>query len=99
MRSRFASSSNPELAREPTRPARGKVQRMEAAQARKPPLAEPTTPTDLHPEELTPLEQKFLNGEATEVEAEQALHLLGRRALESPDGYISVCGVPDDHDP
>jgi hypothetical protein len=72
---------------------------MKAARTRVPRAAPPTAPRDLRPEDLTPVEQKFLNGEATRAEVERALQVLGRRAIESPDGYVSVCGVPDDHDP
>ena len=56
------------------------------------------SPTDLTPEDLTPLERKLGSAEATPAEAEAALEALFRRALASPHGYISVVGVPDEDD-
>jgi hypothetical protein len=54
---------------------------------------------DLRLDELTPLEQKLGSGRATSEEVEAALQALGRRALESPEGYVAVRAFdPDDLD-
>ena len=68
------------------------IRRATAAKAR-PPAPE------LIPEDLTDLERKYLNGEANPAEGDAAFESLARRALASPDGYVTVCGVPDDDDP
>jgi hypothetical protein len=47
---------------------------------------------------LSPVECKYLMGEATDEEAREAMSLFDRRAEASPDGEFWTCGVPDDDD-
>jgi hypothetical protein len=46
---------------------------------------------------LTPIERKYLLGNATPQEAEQVRHLFAKRSEASPDG-VFVCGFLDDDD-
>jgi hypothetical protein len=49
------------------------------------------------PGELSPLERRFVEGEPrTPEEADEAFRTLAARALASPEGHLSFCGVPDD---
>ncbi len=60
-----------------------------------PPRVDGTT-TEALPRELTPPEERFLQGEAVGDEAELALQRLVDRAAAAPSGVFVATEVPDD---